>query len=397
MKKYIFLFTKYFLIYVAVFVISMAMKGENLFGLGPVLRMPFYPLKIALFTFGQRDRLGNGHLTDPNDSLSVEINLLNEDLFIMNTVRNASEPFIEIRNLRNDSIINCIAIPKELGTTDYRQRYAACLNDRKDLVCVFVTNGNKIGLFDLKKQKYTWFRSIDSITLHHRIQFQENNIIVNIRKRDFSKINNLSTEGYAIIDGKTGDFIKKWLVPYSQIPSIIEFQGTKISGDWDYWHLNDVEIVNLNGQRSGVLETGDVLLSSRSLNAILHVREDSIIASYTGLFFKQHDVDIVNANTISVFNNNSHDVSYPWVKGYKSNIVYKNLINNSDSIAYNDIGLNTYTEGQFIQSGSYKYFENQNLGEIIIVKNDKIVYRNQQRNSQDKTKVNLLNWCSIWQ
>ena len=324
MKKYIFLFTKYFLIYVAVFVISMAMKGENLFGLGPVLRMPFYPLKIALFTFGQRDRLGNGHLTDPNDSLSVEINLLNEDLFIMNTVRNASEPFIEIRNLRNDSIINCIAIPKELGTTDYRQRYAACLNDRKDLVCVFVTNGNKIGLFDLKKQKYTWFRSIDSITLHHRIQFQENNIIVNIRKRDFSKINNLSTEGYAIIDGKTGDFIKKWLVPYSQIPSIIEFQGTKISGDWDYWHLNDVEIVNLNGQRSGVLETGDVLLSSRSLNAILHVREDSIIASYTGLFFKQHDVDIVNANTISVFNNNSHDVYYPWIEGYKSKIVYKN-------------------------------------------------------------------------
>ncbi len=377
------------------------MKGGKLLGLGPVLRMPFYPLKIALFTFGQRYRLGNGHLYNYNDSLPDKINVLNEDLFIMNTVRNAGEPFIEIRNLRNDAIINCIAIPKELQTTDNRQRYFACLNDRKDLVCVCTQdnyNGeNIIGLFDVKKQKYKWIRSTDSITFHHRIQFQEKNIIVNIRESNFLKNNNLSKEGYAIIDGNSGDFIKKWFVPYSQIPSIIEFQGTKVCGDWDYLHLNDVEIVNLNGQQSGVLKTGDVLLSSRSLNAILHVREDSIIATYTGLFFKQHDVDIVNSNTISVFNNNSIDVSYPWIKGYKSNIVYKNLINNSDSIAYNDIGLNTYTEGQFIQSGSYKYFENQNQHEIIIVKNEKIVYRNQQLNSQDKTKVNLLNWCSIWQ
>jgi hypothetical protein len=401
MRKYIYWFSKYFLIYVTVFLIGVAMNGGELLGLGPVLKMPFYPLKIALSTYGQLDRLDNGHLSDYNDSLPDKINVLNEDLFIMNTVRNAGEPFIEIRNLRNDSIINCIAIPKELQTTKYRQRYFACLNDRKDLVCVFTHDNfndeSKIGLFDVKKQKYTWIRSTDSIILHHRIQFQENNLIVNIRKREFVEKNDLTTEGYAIIDGKSGDFIKKWLVPYSQIPSIIDFQGTKFGGKWDYLHLNDVEIVNLNGQRSGVLETGDVLLSSRSLNAILHIREDSIIATYTGLFFKQHDIDVVNANTISVFNNNAHDVSYPWIKGYKSNIVYKNLINNSDSIAYHDIGLNTYTEGQFIQIGSYKYFENQNQGEIIIVQNDKIVYRNQQLNSQDKTKVNLLNWCSIWQ
>jgi hypothetical protein len=395
MRKYIFLFSKYFLIYVAVFVIGMAMKGGELRGLGPVLRMPFFPLKIALFTFGQRDRMGNGHLSDPNDSLSDKINVLNEDLFIMNSVRNAGEPFVEIRNLRNDSIIKYIAIPKELQTNDYRQRYFTCLNDRKDLIGV--CGKNKIGLFDLKKQKYIWIRSTDSILLHHRIQFHDNNLIVNIRKIEFVEKNNLTTEGFAVIDGKSGNFIKKWFVPHSQIPRIIEFQGTKHDGDWDYWHLNDVDVVNLNGQKSGVLKTCDVLLSSRSLNAIMHIREDSIIATYTGLFFKQHDVDVVNANTISVFNNNSIDVSYPWIKGYKSNIVYKNLINNSDSIAYNDIGLNTYTEGQFIQSGSYKYFENQNLGEIIIVKNDKIVYRNQQLNSRDKTKVNILNWCSIWQ
>jgi hypothetical protein len=397
MKKNIFLFSKWFLIYVAVFVIGIAIKGGELRGLGPMLRMPFYPLKTALFSFGQLYRLGNGHLSDPNDSLSDKINVLNEDLFIMNTVRNAGEPFIEIRNLRNDSIIKYISIPKELQTDDYRQRYEACVNYRKDLICVFPHPGNKIGLFDLKKQKYIWIRNTDSITLHHRLQFHDNNLIVNIRKIEFHGKDDFTKEGYACIDGKSGNFTKKWFVPYNQIPRIIEFQGTKHDNEGDYWHLNDVEIVNLNGQQSGVLETGDVLLSSRSLNAILHIREDSIIATYTGLFFKQHDVDVVNANTISVFNNNSHDVSYPWVKGYKSNIVYKNLINNSDSIAYNNIRLNTFSEGQFIQIGSYKYFENQNLGEIIIVKNEKIVYRNQQLNSQDKTKVNLLNWCSIWQ
>jgi hypothetical protein len=399
MKKNIFLFSKCFLIYVAVFVIGMAMKGGELRGLGPMLRMPFYPLKIALFTYGQRNSLGNGHLENPNESLPEKINVLAEDLFILNTVRNAGEPFVEIRNLRNDSIILCIPIPKELQTNDYRQRYLACQNDRKDLICVYSSTEYKIGLFDLKKQNWLWIRNTDrdSILLHHRVKFQDDNVIVNIRKMKLLGEKNFTTEGYAIIDGKSGNFIKKWLVPYSQIPSIIEFQGSKHGGDWDYLHLNDVEIVNLNGQQSGVLETGDVLLNSRNLNAILHIRKDSIIDTYTGLFFKQHDVDIVNANTISVFNNNSHDVYYPWIEGYKSNIVYKNLINNTDSIAFHDIGLNTFTEGQFIQIGSYKYFENQNQFEIIITQNDKIVYRNQQLNSQDKTKVNLLNWCSIWQ
>jgi hypothetical protein len=115
------------------------------------------------------------------------------------------------------------------------------------------------------------------------------------------------------------------------------------------------------------------------------------------MFFKQHDVDVVNANTISVFNNNSHDVRYPWIKEYFSNIIYKDLLTGIDSVAYNKIGLNTYSEGQFEKFGPYNYFENQNQHEIIIERDNRIVYRGQLRNKSEPDKVNLLNWCAIFQ
>lgn len=68
-------------------------------------------------------------------------------------------------------------------------------------------------------------------------------------------------------------------------------------------HLNDIQPVDFNGE---FWNKGDVFLSLRNQSMILLYRPltNKIIWKGTGLFFNQHDVDIVNEYTISVFNNN---------------------------------------------------------------------------------------------
>jgi hypothetical protein len=414
MQKFILNFSKAIIIYFVVFLIIVSSRGGNLKGLGPVLRVPFIPMELALEILNtlvnNSEGLGvlnNGHLDDYNDSLPI-INLLDEDLFLMNTVRNDGDPFIEIRNLRNDSVIENIKIPEELKTDDYRQRYFSCINEDRNLIAIFTHHKNKIALFNLKNNKFCWFITNDSMVFHHRIKFNNNFIICNIRKNRQVNGVNIRDEGYAIIDIKTGGIINWWLFEHiGEIGEILNFQGTNREYETnmglnqkvvnDYFHLNDVEVVNLSNDTKGILRNNDILLSSRNLNAIIHIRGDSIIATYTGDFFKQHDVDVVNANTISVFNNNSHDVLYPWIKEYKSNIIYKDLLTGRDSAAYNYLGLNTRYEGQFEKFGPYNYFENSKQNEVIIIRGNSILYRGQLKNKNDLDKVNILNWCTIFQ
>ena len=71
-------------------------------------------------------------------------------------------------------------------------------------------------------------------------------------------------------------------------------------------HLNDIQPVNFDGP---YWKTGDVFLSLRHQSMVLLYRpsNNKVIWKGTGKFFHQHDVNILNENKISVFNNNSKD------------------------------------------------------------------------------------------
>ena len=74
--------------------------------------------------------------------------------------------------------------------------------------------------------------------------------------------------------------------------------------DKDPIHLNDIQPVNYDGD---YWKKGDVFLSLRHQSMVLLYRPSSnkIIWKGTGPLFHQHDVDILDQNRISIFNNNS--------------------------------------------------------------------------------------------
>ena len=72
-------------------------------------------------------------------------------------------------------------------------------------------------------------------------------------------------------------------------------------------------------------QKGDVFLSLRSQSMVLLYRPSTneIVWSGTGPFFRQHDVDILDEQSISIFNNNAKDfVNGEVVDGHNEVIIY---------------------------------------------------------------------------
>ncbi len=71
----------------------------------------------------------------------------------------------------------------------------------------------------------------------------------------------------------------------------------------DIFHLNDIEPTKI---KSNFWNIGDLFISLRDLSMIVQYRPstDEIINIIHGPFFNQHDVDVINDEEISIFNNN---------------------------------------------------------------------------------------------
>jgi hypothetical protein len=397
MGKKIYFLAIVFLMYFLIFFVGISLRGSNLLGVGPILRVAYLPMEYVLETIAhlQEYGLNHGHHYEPNSLRTL--NSLSEDLFFINTVINNNEAQIEIRNLKDDSTVELINLPDSLLNSDYRKRYFCCMNKEKNLIAIFTHGGNKIALFNRDLKKFKWIINADSIIFHHRLCFGQEKIFVNIRRLKNYNNTIFWDEGFGIININTGLFIQKWFIfdHINELKPINKFDGTLLENDGDFFHVNDVELVRVN--KDGILRNNDILISCRNINAVIQIRDDKVVNYFTGEFRKQHDVDVVNENMISVFNNNSSDVKYPWLSEKHSNIVYKNLSSGKDSIAYDNLNLYTYTEGQMQHFGNYKYFENQNSNEIVILNEENVVFRGYQYNKFNRGKVNLLNWCQIFQ
>lgn len=74
----------------------------------------------------------------------------------------------------------------------------------------------------------------------------------------------------------------------------------------DTLHVNDIDVFD-GGMAEGVAKKGDLLISLRNINTIILVDPDirKIRFISSGKVMRQHDVDFVDGNTISVFDNNN--------------------------------------------------------------------------------------------
>ena len=135
-------------------------------------------------------------------------------------------------------------------------------------------------------------------------------------------------------------------------------------------HLNDIQPVNSDGN---FWKKGDVFLSMRHQSMVLLYRPSTneIIWKGTGPFLHQHDVDILDNNRISVFNNRSINIVNDTniVDGHNEVIIYDFNTNEyssylKDSLIQNDVRTITEGRSEILTNGDL-YIEESNYGRTL--------------------------------
>ena len=144
--------------------------------------------------------------------------------------------------------------------------------------------------------------------------------------------------------------------------------------DRDPIHLNDIQPANFDGE---FWNKGDVFLSLRHQSMVLLYRPSTneVIWKGTGLFFHQHDVNILNSHRISIFNNNSKNfVDGGVVDGHNEVIIYDFKTNEyssyfEDSLIENDVRTITQGRGQILSNGNL-FIEESDYGRVLFFNKD---------------------------
>jgi len=166
--------------------------------------------------------------------------------------------------------------------------------------------------------------------------------------------------------------------------------------DDDPLHLNDIEPVLSDGS---FWKSGDVFLSfrHRSLVFLYRPSTNKIIRLIYGPFLRQHDVDILNDSTISIFNNEGTSIGKAIGQNDEmsgllatdtidfSNIIHYNFADSSFSKHlshhFDEHGIYTDTQGfhQYLSNGLV-YVEEHAKGIHYFMNDERVVYRSQGTN-----------------
>ncbi|MAX79509.1 MAG: hypothetical protein CL843_04950 [Crocinitomicaceae bacterium] len=333
----------------------------------------------------------------PEYSIVADSNFLSEnkmsyDLYGMNGRVEKGNWLISLKNLRNDSIIHeWNLLEKDFHKTDREfthsePRGPILLADKS----VIVTCDESKNMFRIDKDSKVIWHNTDQ-QYHHAINLSaDSNIWASSRMKLSNKKNRLSYWDNSIckIDLKTGETLYKKSMTKVFHENNLEYmlfgKSNRIhdSGE-DPMHLNDVEPILEDGK---YWKKGDVLLSFRHISAVLLFRPSTgkVIRVIQGSFYGQHDVDILNDSTITVFNNNISTIKKgTW--GIDTSFVAVNETFNriSGVVAYhfNDSTFTTLLSDQFEEEKVYTFtqglhhvlsngdvfVESQNNGKIYVL------------------------------
>lgn len=188
--------------------------------------------------------------------------------------------------------------------------------------------------------------------------------------------------------------------------------GTHDRIEQDPLHLNDIEPALKDGP---YWKQGDLLLSFRNRSVILLYRPSSnrILRMIHGEFLKQHDVDILNDSTISLFDNEGTNVGSSHLPKWEwENITPSDTIDNSCIVQYHfaDSSFTTHFKNHFQQhqifseyqgfhqhlSDDIVYVEEHTDGILYFMKENKVIYKNQLPNRLD-TLVENPHWLRLYE
>ncbi|MCB0738502.1 MAG: hypothetical protein KDC92_13380 [Bacteroidetes bacterium] len=179
----------------------------------------------------------------------------------------------------------------------------------RDSSLIFSTGDNSTLFCINKKSELVWQCAA---TCHHSIEIDYQGNIwacsINTNSEE-SKKYGFQDDGLKKINPKTGAIL--FDRPLSEIlrtngllrKFTYRHPSARTIAHLDPYHLNDIEPILNNG---AFWKKGDLLLSCRNISTIFLYRpeNDSILWYKTGPWLCQHDVDVIDSCSISVFNNN---------------------------------------------------------------------------------------------
>ena len=176
----------------------------------------------------------------------------------------------------------------------------------------------------------------------------------------------------------------------------------------DPLHLNDIEPVFSDGP---YWQKGDLFLSIRNRSIVLLYRPSTnkVIRVIFGEMLHQHDVDILNDSTISIFNNNVTNIGIENKRDdhviqdefLSSEILFYNFADSTFKTQWNSLMLQenilTRSQGfhQLLNNGDI-YIENQNDAKVYIFRDNEIVFK-QQFQTPMEGMVEQPHWVRLYE
>lgn len=363
-------------------------------------------------------------VSTPSDFAPV--NRLEQDVLALTAYSNEDGGRnIDLRNLRNDDLLHRWVVPTDdiPVKPHWRIHHPLLLPDSS--VISFITN--RTPLFRLDVSSNLMWRQ-DSLSFHHAINVDAQGDLWACVQQWERGGRHIGYRGRYLMDGKTVHFLDNSIakidpetghILYTKsCADILRENGLEHlilrSGDpQDPMHLNDVEPALYSGPH---FEEGDLFLSFRNLQAVLHFRPATgeVLRVIDGPLAAQHDVDILDRHTLAIFNNATQENvgkytsgahKYPVskdqveLKHWHSRIERYDLASDSFTPLWPELmgqeDIMTFSEGlqEFLPDGS-AFLEEQNSGILWVVGDDGVLYKDVHR-SHHPGHHHLPNWTRI--
>ena len=241
------------------------------------------------------------------------------------------------------------------------------------------------------------WQNTDYLFHHSKEEDKEKNYWVpaNIYKSEIQKFEKINEHNILVKISKSGKTLYKKSLVELFVENDLEYylHGEGFNQN-DIFHLNDIQPANI---QSNFWKIGDLFLSLRNLSMIIHFRPSTneIINLIHGPFFNQHDVDIVNDEEISIFNNNKKlyglDHTEIIIYNFKEKKFRKHL--NDELIMEN---VKTPYEGVHSIMPNFETFVESNVdGRILYFDENKKLKWQFVNNNNPSAIIYAINWSRI--
>jgi Tfp pilus assembly protein PilZ len=289
-------------------------------------------------------------------------------------------------------------------------------NKRLSSSQVILPDGNVIAYSDDKMIKIDLCNNVEILNderfnFHHSLELTSNNLILSTNR--IKVANNKYFEYFPEAFNDDAIFIFKTdgTVIYRKSISEILIEnnyigllfGINTSLFLDPIHLNDIEMAEKNTE---YYRKNDLFLSLRHRSVIIHYRPETneIVNIISGPFSKQHDIEFIDDDKISIFNNN---LISQYSETHKYGDHSEKLLGNNQILIYsfkdksfskayekllNQQNINTPTQGLYEIGDDFLLVEEHDEGSAYLFSNNELVWKSKNIYNKD---VAVIGWGSV--